>query len=298
MPPGAGQSARARRPLVKSPMRATPTVDAHIHCFAGAADPRFPYDPEGPYQPEGAATPEALLKCMDEAGVEYGILVQPEPYQADHRYLGHCLDIGAGRLKATCLFPADRPESPDRLAGLVRDRPGQVVALRVHAYAPRRLPALGTPTFRALWERAGSLGLAIQLHFEPRYAPGFEGLIRDFPGTTVIVDHLGRPFQGTPKESATVLGWARLPNVVMKLSLLPRREDYPHRDITPIVAELVDAFGPDRLIAGGNFGAVTAPPAYRSEWERLRSFLSGLSEGDRGKILGGTAARLFGFGAA
>ena len=28
----------------------------------------------------------------------------------------------------------------------------------------------------------------------------------------MIIDHLGRPFQGTPKEYAVVLGWAKLPN--------------------------------------------------------------------------------------
>jgi len=275
-----------------------PAIDAHAHCFAGRGEPRFPYHPRGPYRPEGAAPPDDLLACLAGAGVDRAVLVQPEPYQDDHRYLEACLDQGRGALKAACLFFADRPGAVADLTDLARRRAGAVVAARIHAYAPGRLPPFGTPELRAYWGRAGELGLAIQLHFEPRYAPGFEPLIREFPRTPVIVDHLGRPFQGTPGEYAAVLGWARLANVAMKLSLLPRREEYPHRDVGPVIAALIAAFGPGRLIAGGNFGAGITPAAYRADRERLASYLDGLSSGDRALILGGTAARLFGFGPA
>ena len=56
----------------------------------------------------------------------------------------------------------------------------------------RKFCRFGTPELRSLWKHAGDLSLAVQLHFEPRYAPGFEPLIREFPRTTVIIDHLGR----------------------------------------------------------------------------------------------------------
>src|SRR4051794_15604985 len=68
-----------------------PRVDAHLHCFAGKNDARFPYHPRGPYGPEQAATPEHLLACMQPANVDYAVVVHPEPYQDDHRYLEHCL---------------------------------------------------------------------------------------------------------------------------------------------------------------------------------------------------------------
>ena len=77
-----------------NPFMATPkglVVDTHLHCFAGAKDPRFPYHVRAPYRPESAAPPEQLLKCMEGAGVDHAIVVHPEPYQDDHRYLEHCL---------------------------------------------------------------------------------------------------------------------------------------------------------------------------------------------------------------
>src|SRR4051794_20351895 len=80
-----------------------PIVDTHIHCFAGKDNQKFRYHPNGPYKPAAPATPEHLLKCMDGAGVGFAIIVHPEPYQDDHAYLEHCLDVGKGRFKGTCL---------------------------------------------------------------------------------------------------------------------------------------------------------------------------------------------------
>jgi predicted TIM-barrel fold metal-dependent hydrolase len=227
--------------------------------------------------------------------VDYAVVVHPEPYRDDHRYLEHCLEVGGGKLKGTCLFFADRPGSLDRMADLVKRHGGKIVAARIHAYAPDRLPPFGTPELRALWGRAGDLGLSVQLHFEPRYAPGFEPLIKEFPETKVVIDHLGRPFQGTPQEYAVVLGWAKLPNTVMKLSSLPEKGQYPHRDVGPVIGDLVRRYGPDRLIYGGGFGAEATGASYRAYRERVRSYLTDLPAGDQAKVLGGTAARLFGF---
>ncbi len=173
-----------------------------------------------------------------------------------------------------------------------------LVATRVHAYNPDRLPPFDRPELKALWKAAGDLGLAVQLHFEPRYAPGFEPLVREFPSVRVLVDHLGRPFQGTEKEHAVVLRWAKYDHVVMKLSAVPDKGTYPHRDPAKAVKELADAFGPDRLMAGGGFGPKATGATYRAERERVAGMLAHLSAADRAKVFGGTAAKLFGFGAA
>lgn len=273
----------------------SPIVDTHLHCFAGASDPRFPYHPHGPYRPAEAATPEHLLRCMDEAEVAYAIVVHPEPYQDDHRYLEHCLDVGAGRLKGTCLFLADRPGSLKRMPEFLRKNSGRIVAARLHAYAPERMPPWDTPELRELWKIASDFGLAMQLHFEPRYAPRLEPYIKEFSKTTVIIDHLGRPMQGTPEEHAVVIGWSKFPNTMIKLSSLPQLDQYPHRDPAPVIRKLTDAFGPERTIFGGGFNANATGKSYRSYRERLLGYLGHLSPAQQSQVLGGTAVRLFGF---
>lgn len=272
-----------------------PVVDTHLHCFAGKQDSRFPYHSQGPYQPEKSATPERLLEFMRGAGVDFAVVVHPEPYQDDHRYLEHCLEVGKGKLKGTCLFFAGRPMSQERMSELVKKHPKQILAARIHAYAPDRLPPFGKPELREFWKTASELGLAVQIHFEPKYAPGFEPLIREFATTTVIVDHLGRPAQATAEDYDAVVKWSRFPNTVMKVSALPEEKDLPQRDLAAVVRRLTDTFGPDRMIYGGGFDENATVESYRAYRERVVSLLSHLNPADRAKVLGGTAARLFGF---
>lgn len=271
-------------------------VDTHTHCFAGRADARFPYHPRGPYQPEQPTPPELLLKQMDGAGVDFAVVVHPEPYQDDHRHLEHCLAVGKGRLKGTLLVFADRPGSMEKLPELAKRLP--VVTTRIHAYQPDRLPPFGKPELRRLWQLASDHGLAIQLHFTPNFAAGFEPLIREFKQARVIVDHLGRPFDGKPEDNERILRWADFPNTVMKLSSLPAPDAKEAVELPRVLRRLAGAFGPDRLIYGGGFDDKATAASYRRERERLAELLAFLPADARAKVLGGNAARLFGFAAA
>lgn len=268
-------------------------VDTHVHCFAGKKSTRFPYHANGPYQPEDEASPENLLAAMDAAGVDAAVIVHPEPYQDDHRYLEHVLSIGGKRLKGTALVFADQPRSLASLPALATRAP--IVAVRVHAYAPERLPRFDKPELKQLWKLAGDLGLRVQLHLEPRYATHFTPLIKEFRDVTVIIDHLGRPLQGTPDEHEVVLGWAKLPNTVMKVSSLPTTRMYPHRDVRPVIDRLVEEFGADRLIYGGGFDGSPNSDGYRAALAKAREYLSHCKPEELDKIFGQNARRLFGF---
>jgi predicted TIM-barrel fold metal-dependent hydrolase len=285
LPAGAALAADAGPP--------PPVIDAHVHCFDGKASKKFPYHEKAPYRPVPVATPERLLECMDGAGVGQAVIVHPEPYQDDHSYLKHCLAIGRGRLKGTCLFFPDRPGWDKALPELVKA--GGIVAVRIHAYAPERLPPFGKPELRAFWKTAADLGLVVQLHFEPHYAAGFEPLIKAYSRTPVLIDNLGRPLQATSDEYDRVLRWARLPNTYMKLSGMPPEGEYPFRDVAPIIKQLVGAYGPSRVVWGGGYGPGVTPASYRAAREAIRAHYAYLTPAEQDEILGGTASKLFRF---
>lgn len=285
-------SVKAEEPEKTGPSHPT-VVDTHVHCFAGARNPRFPYHPHSPYQPEMPATPKFLLKCMDEVGIDFAVIIHPEPYQDDHKYLEYCLGVGKNRFKGTCLFFADQPGSLEKMPALVKEWP--IVAIRVHAYAPDRLPPFGKPELRRLWRMATEYNLAVQIHLEPRYATGFEPLIKEFSGTRVIIDHLGRPFQGTPEEHERIVRWSDFKNTVLKLSALPLVTTYPHRDPTAIIKRLVVAYGAERIIYGGGFSGDATPKSYRATLDRTRALIGFLSAEDQAKIIGENAKQLFAF---
>jgi predicted TIM-barrel fold metal-dependent hydrolase len=65
---------------------------------------------------------------------------------------------------------------------------------------------------------AHELGLAIQIHCIPCHAAEIGKLAGRFPRMPVIIDHLGRPSQGTPQEHEQVLRLAELANVHIKFT--------------------------------------------------------------------------------
>jgi L-fuconolactonase len=291
-------AARAARP-------AGVLVDAHVHLFA-ADTSQFPYAPDAPYKPQ-AQPLEGYLKFVAQARIDHTVIVHPEPYQDDHRYLEYCFahEPSPGYFKGTCLFDPVAPGTPDRMEALVKRHPGRIVALRIHEMHAPGTPSLKSgpikdrdmrdPAMAATWRKAQSLGLAIQMHFIPHYAPQIGELAARFPEVPVILDHLGRTGQGTAAEFEEILKLARHPRVYMKYSGVnySSKEPYPHRDARPIVRRAFDAFGPSRMIWGG-LGMDAGQ--FDRQARLLDEMFDFATESDRARIRGGNALALFRFG--
>jgi predicted TIM-barrel fold metal-dependent hydrolase len=267
------------------------TIETHVHLF----DPeRVPYAPDAPYKPAAYAL-EDHVKLVEAAGLAHSIIVHPEPYQDDHRYLEYCFahEPRPGYFKGTCLFDPLREDTPQRMRALAERWPKRIVALRIHemsmtpeASGPIRNRDMKDPRMIACWRAVASLGMAVQMHFIPGQAANIRALATRFPETTVILDHMGRPGQGTEKEYEEVLKLAQLLRVVLKYSSWG---EYPG-DLARLTRRLYDSFGPQRIIWGtlGN-----TPEAYRQESARFEELLAFTSETDRANIRGGNAQRLF-----
>ncbi len=186
----------------------------------------------------------------------------------------------------------------------MKRNPGRIVALRIHEMracsaaatvsGPIKDRDLRHPAMKTVWEKAQSLGLAIQMHFIPCHAPQIHDLAEQFPEVTLILDHLARGGQGTAEEYVEVLKLAKLKRAVMKYSgvAYSSKEPYPHRDAAPLVRRVYDAFGPDRII-WGSFGSTLE--AFNRNAALLDEMFRFASEADRSLIRGGNALRLYGF---
>jgi predicted TIM-barrel fold metal-dependent hydrolase len=270
---------------------ATATIETHVHLF----DPsRVPYAPNAPYKP-AAYTLEDHLKLVEAAGLAHSIVVHPEPYQDDHRYLEYCFahEPRPGYFKGTCLFDPLRKDTPSRIRALRERWPKRIVALRIHEMAvtpetggPIRNRDMKDPRMLACWQAVAAMGMAVQMHFIPSQAPKIRVLAARFPETTVILDHMGRPGQGTEEEYQEVLKLAALPHVILKYSSWGEYKG----DLGRLTRRLYDTFGPERIVWGtlGN-----TPEEYRKQAARFEELLAFASESDRANIRGGNAQRLF-----
>jgi predicted TIM-barrel fold metal-dependent hydrolase len=291
-------------PLAASPRPRGLLIDTHIHLFA-TDQSRFPYHKDAPYQPPEAGL-DAYKRFIAQSGIDHVVIVQPEPYQDDHRYLEYCFanEPSPGFFKGTCLFDPFRPDTAKRMEALAEKHPGRIVALRVHqmhergekpwSSGPIKNRDLADPRMKQTWRKAGQLGLAIQVHFKPWYAHAIGRLAREFPDVTVVLDHLGRAGMGTPADYGSVLRLAKLPNTVMKFSgyRYSSKQGHPYCDAKPTVQKAFDAFGPDRMIWGGMGKSIEELDRAVEVFELM---FDDATETDRVKIRGQTAKRLYNF---
>jgi predicted TIM-barrel fold metal-dependent hydrolase len=268
-----------------------PTIETHVHLFDPA---RVPYAADAPYKPP-SYTLENHLKLVDAIGLMHSIIVHPEPYQDDHRYLEYCFahEPRPGYFKGTCLFDPLRQDTPQRMRALAERWPKRIVALRIHEMSmtpetggPIRNRDMKDPRMLACWRAVASMGMAVQMHFIPAQARNIRTLAAKFPETTVILDHMGRPGQGTPPEYEEVLKLAELPRVLLKYSSW---EAYKG-DLGALTRRLYQTFGPRRMIWGtiGN-----TPEEFRKQSARFEELLAFAPVADRAAIRGGNAERLF-----
>jgi predicted TIM-barrel fold metal-dependent hydrolase len=272
-------------------------IDTHIHLFDPA---RFPYHPKATYKPE-PQTLENYAKFVREARIDHSVIVHPEPYQDDHRYLEFCFnnEPSKGFFKGTCLFDPIAADTPARMAALVKKWPGRIITMRVHENLDAGKPPttsgairdrdMKDPRMLATWKKAEELGLAVQMHFVPRFAPDIHRLAAQLPKLTVILDHLGRPGQGAPKDYPAVLKLAELPRVIMKYSGTRYVSKDP-KELKALVRRVWDAFGPQRIIWGG-LGMNMAD--FEKNSALLNNVFDYATEKDRAAIRGGNAARLW-----
>ncbi len=279
-------------------------VDTHVHLFA-SDQKRFPYHPEATYKPP-AQPLEDYLKFVAARKINHTVIVHPEPYQDDHSYLEYCFanEPSRGFFKGTCLFDPVAPQTPARMEALVKKNPNRIVALRIHEMRKSGLPPttsgaikdrdMGSPAMKTTWKKAQDLGLAIQMHFLPYYAPQIGALAAQFPGMTVVLDHLARAGQGTPAEWKGVLALAKFPRIVMKYSGVnySSKEKFPFRDAMPIVRQAYEAFGPDRIVWGG-LGNNEAD--FEKQVELFNVMWDFVAADVRAKIRGGNAMRIYRF---
>ncbi|HTM48348.1 MAG TPA: amidohydrolase family protein [Bryobacteraceae bacterium] len=277
-------------------------VDTHVHLF----DPkRFPYHKSATYRPP-AATLESYTAFVKQAGIDHAVIVHPEPYQDDHGYLEYCFahEPSRGFFKGTCLFDPVAADTPARMEALVKKAPGRIVALRIHENLPAGKTATTSgpirdrdmrhPAMKQTWRAAHQLGLAIQMHFIPRFAPQIGELAAQFRDMPVILDHLARSGQGTPAEFEQVLKLSQYPRVYMKYSGVSysSKQPYPYADARPSVRKVYDAFGSGRILWGGL--GMNMPDFIKAS-ELLDQMFAFAAEGDRARIRGLNAMELFKF---
>lgn len=120
------------------------------------------------------------------------------------------------------------------------------------------------------------------------------------PDLDIVIDHLNKPPIGLANHEP----WASLmtrvaanPRVRGKVSGLYAATgdpaDWTVDAIRPILDHVLDAFGPDRLMYGGDWPVSLIAGGYTRVWAGIDELLGGLDAADRDLILAGTARSFY-----
>jgi predicted TIM-barrel fold metal-dependent hydrolase len=284
-------------------------IDTHMHVWSGDTR-RFPF--AHPYQsdfkpPRLAGTVEMLLKEMNAFGISHCVLVQVIYHGWDNRYLAQCLKAHPGRFRGQGLIDPTDPKVAERLEfwmshhGLSGMRFSPI-------YYPGKDEWLNARTSNALWQKAEELKAIFNFFIATAQLSRLEEMVRRFPRVRVVIDHLARvdlKASDPLPEFKKLLALARYPNVwvkVSELSVLSPSGKYPYHDTFASVKRLYESFGPDRLLWGTGFpGATRAQagrPTLQQELDLVRKEIPFFTAGDREKLLGRNASKLWGFASA
>jgi L-fuconolactonase len=121
------------------------------------------------------------------------------------------------------------------------------------------------------------------------------------PALSLVVNHLGKPpirERGWQPWADLLTAAAEAPNVTAKVSGLNTAADpeqWSSADFRPYVDHALEAFGPYRLMYGGDWPfALLAADSYTQIWAGIRGCLDGLDPAALWAVLGGTARRVYG----
>ncbi|MFM1833789.1 MAG: hypothetical protein RLZZ461_2105, partial [Planctomycetota bacterium] len=152
--------------------------------------------------------------------------------------------------------------------------------------------------------RAGECGLVVDLCARPDQLRAVETLVAAAPGTTFVLDHLGRPRSGAPLDPewrASIDRIAAFPNVAVKISALiecAENAAWTAEGFRPFVQSVLAAFGPDRAMWGSNWPMCVDDATGLADWLAATRFgVLELSEREQAAIFAGTARRIYGLAA-
>lgn len=127
----------------------------------------------------------------------------------------------------------------------------------------------------------------------PEHLDDAATLARDVPDASIVIEHFAVS-EPTPTWRAGFEKLADAPNVAVKLSGpgLVRR-DWSAETIDPMIRDLIDLFGCDRLMIGSNAPVDLIMASYAQIVARFDAAIAHLPETDRRKLWHDTAARIY-----
>jgi len=285
----------------RSPYPWPPIIDTHQHLW-DLGRLRLPWLKEG--------TPLArnhlmvdYLKEVEGLGVVKSVYMEVDVDPTQHRAeANHILDLcrrKVGPLAGAVI--GGRPSSEEFGKELDRYRDEPLVKGVRQVLHGGGTPAgyCLTPEFVRGIRWLGDRGLSFDLCMRPGELDDAIKLVDQCPKTAFILDHCGNASVrskdlGSWRDAISRL--AERPNVVGKVSGIVASaapDPWTPEDLAPVVNHVLAAFGPDRVVFGGDWPVCTRAASLRQWVEALRTIVRDRPQGDQHKLFHDNAIKVY-----
>ncbi len=276
-------------------------VDTHVHVWE-IDPPKYPVGPTSPNwnsYPDEPGTADELLAEMNAHGVDWTVLVQTSWSTWDNGYIADSVARFPNHFIGHGLIDPQDPNNAEQVRYWIKER--GLAGFRFHPMYYPSEKILLTRQNEPMWEEIASLDTVIQFHLRAEFADQVAAIADRYPSLTLILDHMGYPqVDADEAEFQPIVELARHDNVYLKLSDVAGRssQDFPYTDVQPFIKKLLEAFGADRMVWGtgypGHHRLKHKWPTLDQELRLVREGLPFLTDAQRERILGGTAAEIWG----
>lgn len=134
-------------------------------------------------------------------------------------------------------------------------------------------------------------------HYQMQEALSF---VAKIPDTRIVIDHIAKPAIARGEKTQWELNMAAMatfPNIFCKLSGMVTEaswRNWKRDDFYPYLDEVMEAFGPERLMYGSDWPVCLVAAQYREQLDIVRSYISRLSDEEQKAILGENAVTFYG----
>lgn len=299
--------------LMSAPTDSPLIVDTHQHLW-NLKTQKLPWLGGAPEVLKHSFTPveyAAATSGFNVKAVYMEVDVDPSELDAEADYV---LGLAkSGREQTIGATIGGRPASPDFGAYIKRHHAsGYAKGVRqvVHNDGIPAGTCLGDDFVRGV-RQLGALGMHFDLCMRPTELSDGRKLAELCPETRFVVDHCGNgdpkafgkrrdgeaaPWHDADQWRRDIDGLAKTPNVICKISGIVARapKGWTVEDLAPCVNHCLDAFGPDRVVFGGDW-PVCLLGAQLGEWiNALRQIVASRPAADQKKLWSENAIKFYG----
>ena len=241
--------------------------------------------------------PETIISMAKPFGIDRVCLVQMSFYGSDNSYIIDAIKQYPLSFRGAGYVDSNMPGLENEMETLLNKG---ITGFRIVPEDRYVTSWLQTPGYDLMFSKAAETKQALSCLVNSDAFNEIDRMSNRHPNTVIVIDHLGRiGANGTILQSDIdqLCALAKNENIYLKVSAFYAlgSKQPPHHDLIPLIKQVYDSYGPDRLMWASDAPPALMDESYEDQISVVRDHINFISQSDKEKLMRTTAERIFFF---